>query len=124
MVPVDLIILKRKDMPIKRNPRKTAKPAPKRVEHEDIERLAFIRKQNLQRHAGQEARNLLRDRIRRNQANENFRMERDRLIAATARGPLSGAAEARLKHLKDLIARGSLSEATQRRLQEVKEVLV
>ena len=77
----------------------------KRTSLEINQRLAIIRKQNLERHAGQEARNILRANILRKQANDTFRMERDRLIAATARGPLSQAAERRLHELKEIIVK-------------------
>ena len=86
-------------MPVKKKPVKTENS------HAVNERLATIRRQNVERHAGQEARNLLRANIRRKQANDTFRMERDRLIAATARGPLSQAAERRLHELKEIIVK-------------------
>lgn len=85
-------------MPIKPNLRK-------KTNAEISQRLAIIRKQNVERHTGQEDRNRLRANIRRKQANDTFRMERDRLIAATARGPLSQAAERRLHELKEIIVK-------------------
>ena len=75
----------------------------KKKQHAINERLAIIRRQNVERHAGQEARNLLRANIRRKQANDTFRSERDRLIAASVKGPLAGHAERRLKELKEIL---------------------
>ena len=85
-------------MPIKkkRKPLKT---------NEINRRLAVIRAQNVERHAGQEARNLLRDKIIRHQQNETFKMERDRLIHAGVQGNLTRAAEKRLEHLKEIIVK-------------------
>ena len=83
-------------MPIKRKKKPT-------TSHEINKRLAIIRQQNVERHAGQESRNLLRDKIIRHQNNETFRMEKDRLVNAALKGTLGRAGEKRLEHLKEII---------------------
>ncbi len=79
---------------------------PKQVKHTDWtakERLAVIRKQNVERHVGFEAKHKLRQNIARHQANQTHQMEYDRLRAATARGNIHAAAEARMQHLKNIL---------------------
>ena len=63
------------------------------------ERLALIRKQNVERHVGYEAKQKLRANILRHTKNQNEQMEHDRLEAATVHGNLHAAAEARMKIL-------------------------
>ena len=79
---------------------------PKKVKHTDWtakERLAVIRKQNVERHVGYEAKQRRRQNILRHQVNQTHQMELDRLKAATARGNLHAAAEARMQHLKNTL---------------------
>ncbi len=75
---------------------------PKYVKYTDWsakERLALIRKQNVEQHAGFEAKQKLRANILRHQMLQNEQIEHDRLKAATVHGHLHAAAEARMKHL-------------------------
>jgi len=79
---------------------------PKKIKHTDWTakaRLAVIRKQNVERHVGYEAKQALRRNIMRFQANHTHQMEHDRLKAATVQGNLRPAAEARLGHLKNIL---------------------
>ena len=63
------------------------------------ERLALIRRQNVDRHVGYEAKHRLRANILRHTRKQNEHMEHDRLKAATVHGNLHTAAEARMKIL-------------------------
>ncbi len=75
---------------------------PKQVKYTDWtakERLSLIRKQNVERHVGFEAKQKLRANILRHQMLQNEQIELDRLKAATVHGHLHPAAEARMKHL-------------------------
>ena len=75
---------------------------PKRVKYTDWtakERLALIRKQNVERHVGYEAKQKLRANILKHQMLQNEQIELDRLKAATVHGHLHPAAEARMKQL-------------------------
>ena len=81
---------------------------PKTVKYTDWTakaRLEAIRRQNVDRHAGYEAKQTLRDKIRRHQINHTHQMEHDRLLAATVQGNLRPAAEARLQHLKNILVK-------------------
>ena len=81
---------------------------PKEVKHTDWtakERLAVIRKQNVERNVGYEAKQRLRQNIARHQANQTHQMELERLNAATALGNLHQAAEARMQHLKTVLVK-------------------
>ena len=69
------------------------------------ERLALIRRQNVDRHVGYEAKQKLRANILRHTQNQNEHMEHDRLKAATVQGNLHAAAAARLKHLEQILLR-------------------
>ncbi len=74
----------------------------KRVKYTDWtakERLALIRKQNVERHVGYESKLKLRANILRHQKLQNEQIEYDRMKAATVHGNLHAAAEARMKHL-------------------------
>ena len=112
-----------KDMPAKAKPKAKAKAKimPARMPF-DSERLAVIRKENVQRHVAHENRLALRDRIQRNQQNETLRLERDRLRAASTQGPLSQRVEKRLEDVVVAIARGHLSGDTLKQLKEIKEL--
>ena len=79
------------------------KKAPKHTDWTAHARLADIRKQNVERHVGYEAKQTLRRNILRFQTNHTHQMEHDRLKAATVRGNLHPAAEARLEHLKNIL---------------------
>ena len=79
---------------------------PKQVKHTDWtakERVAVIRKQNVERNVGFEAKQKLRQNIAWHQVNHTHQMEYDRLKAATARGNIHAAAEARMQHLKNIL---------------------
>ena len=69
------------------------------------ERLALIRKQNVERHIAYGAKQKLRANILRHTKNQNEQMEHDRLKAATAHGNLHAAAEARMKYLAQKLLR-------------------
>ena len=75
---------------------------PKQVKYTDWtakERLSLIRKQNVERHVGFEARQKLRANIMKHQVLQNEQIELDRLKAATVHGHLHAAAESRMKEL-------------------------
>ena len=63
------------------------------------ERLALIRKQNVERHVAYGAKQKLRENVLRHTKNQNEHMEHDRLKAATVHGNLHATAEARMKYL-------------------------
>ena len=67
------------------------------------ERLAIIRRQNVERHAGYEAKQTLRTNILRHQTNATNQLEYDRLKASTVQGNLAQHAEARIHHLKKVL---------------------
>ena len=69
------------------------------------ERLALIRKQNVERHVAYGAKQKLRSNILRYTKNQNEQMEHDRLKAATVHGNLHAAAEARMKYLAQKLLR-------------------
>ena len=75
---------------------------PKQVKYTDWtakERLSLIRKQNVERHVGYEAKLKLRANILRHQTLQNEQTEYDRLKSGAIHGHLHAAAEARMKHL-------------------------
>ena len=67
------------------------------------EKLAKIRKDNVQRHTGYENSLKLRANILRHQANATYSMEHDRLQQATAQGHIAGHAHKRLSDLKNML---------------------
>ncbi len=69
------------------------------------ERLALIRKQNVERHVAYGAKQKLRANVLRHTKNINEQMEHDRLKAATVHGNLHAAAEARMKYLAQKLLR-------------------
>jgi len=74
----------------------------KRVKYTDWtakERLALIRKQNVERHVGYESKLKLRANILRHQKLQNEQTEYDRMKSGALHGNLHPAAEARMKHL-------------------------
>ena len=75
---------------------------PKQVKYTDWtakERLSLIRKQNVERHVGYEAKQKLRANILRHQKLQNEQIEYDRMKSGAIHGHLHAAAEARMKHL-------------------------
>ena len=79
---------------------------PKRLEKVDrkyLEKLAHIRKTNVQRHAGYLDSQLLRRNILRAQQNNTYVSELGRLQAATVKGPLQPHAEKKLADLKNVV---------------------
>ena len=69
------------------------------------ERLALIRRQNLDRHTSYDSKLRLQANIRRHTRNQNEEMEHDRLKAATVHGNIHAAAEARMKILATKLLR-------------------
>ncbi len=69
------------------------------------QRLALIRKQNVERHVGYEATQRLRANILRHVKHQNEQTEHDRLKAATVHGNLHAAAEARMTYLAEKLLR-------------------
>ena len=69
------------------------------------ERLALIRKQNVERHVAYGAKQKLRANVLRHTKSINEQMEHDRLKAATVHGNLHAAAEARMKYLAQKLLR-------------------
>jgi hypothetical protein len=81
---------------------------PKKIKRTDWNakaRMALIRKQNVERHVGYEARQKLRQNIIRHQTNATLTMEHDRLLHAQVQGNLHAAAERRLGALKNMIVK-------------------
>ena len=81
---------------------------PKKLEKTDYryhEKLAKIRKDNVQRHAGYENSLKLRANIMRYQQNATYEMEHDRLKQATAKGHIAGHAHKRLSDLKNILGK-------------------
>ena len=79
---------------------------PKKLEktdHRYNEILARIRRDNVQRHAGYENTQMLRQSIQRAQRNATYEMELARLRAATAQGHLAPHAQKRLDDLKNIL---------------------
>ena len=83
-------------MPMKKKPKKDMSPQIK-------QRLAHIRAQNVERHAGQMAKNKLRADILKFQNNQTIANERDRLLAASVHGHLAASGEKRLTQLKEIL---------------------
>ena len=71
------------------------------VDYKYAEKLAKIRRDNVKRHAGYEASTMLRKNIQRNQQNNTYQMEYDRLMGARTQGHLAAHAEKRLLDLKN-----------------------
>ena len=66
-------------------------------------KLQQIGRNNVERHAGYENKQLLRQNIARHQVNHQHQMEHDRLLQASVQGPLQAHAESRLQNLKNLV---------------------
>ncbi len=78
---------------------------PKQVDHKLNERLAEIRKKNIERHAGFENAKALRRNIMRFQRNATYDMELQRLRAATAQGHVAAHAHKRVADLKNILGK-------------------
>jgi hypothetical protein len=99
--------------PPKNKPRAKPKPKPKpRVipvkesgapSREMYAKLQKIGRNNVERHAGYESKQVLRQSIARHQVNHQHQMEHDRLLQASVQGPLQAHAESRLQQLKNLV---------------------
>jgi len=79
------------------------KKKPKDMSPEMKQKLAHIRSQNVERHAGQVAKNKLHANIRKFQKNQTLSNERDRLLAASVHGHLAASGEKRLAELKEIL---------------------
>ncbi len=80
---------------------------PKEVKlvHKHTEKLAKIRKNNVQRHAGYENAQLLRRNIQKFQRNATYEMELQRLKSATVQGHLAPHAHKRIADLKNILSK-------------------
>ena len=78
---------------------------PKQVDHKLNERLAEIRKKNIERHTGFENSKALRRNIVRFQRNATYDMELQRLRAATAQGHVAAHAHKRVADLKNMLGK-------------------
>ena len=76
-----------------------------KVDHKYAEKLAKIRQNNVQRHAGYENAQLLRRNIQNNQRNATYDMELQRLKSATVQGHLAPHAHKRVADLKNLLGK-------------------
>ena len=72
------------------------------VDHKYTEKLAKIRKNNVERHAGYENAQLLRRNIIKNQRNATYEMESQRL-RGTVQGHLAPHAHKRMADLKNML---------------------
>ena len=72
-------------------------------DHKYAEKLAKIRKHNVQRHAGYENTLMLRANIQRAQRNNTYDIELQRLRAATMQGHLAPHAQKRMADLKNML---------------------
>ena len=80
-------------------------PKQVKLDHKYTEKLAKIRQNNVQRHAGYENAQLLRRNILRFQRNATYDMELQRLKSATVHGHLAPHAHKRVTDLKNLLAK-------------------
>ena len=78
---------------------------PEKLDHRYHEKLAKIRKDNVQRHAGYENALKLRQNIQRFQRNATYDMELQRLRGATAQGHIAAHAHKRMADLKNLLVK-------------------
>ena len=78
---------------------------PKQLDHKYIEKLATIRKNNVERHAGYANTLALRRNIVRAQRNNTFDMELQRLRSATVQGHLAPHAHKRIADLKNMLGK-------------------
>ena len=75
------------------------------ADHKYNDKLAKIRKDNVQRHAGYENALKLRQNIQRFQRNATYDMELQRLRGATAQGHIAAHAHKRMTDLKNLLVK-------------------
>ena len=75
------------------------------TDHKYNEKLAKIRRDNVQRHAGYESSQLLRRNIQKNQRNATYDMELQRLRSATTQGHLAPHAHKRMADLKNMLVK-------------------
>ena len=75
------------------------------LDHKYIEKLARIRKDNVQRHAGYENTLKLRENIKRQQRNATYDMELERLNSGTAQGHLAAHAHKRKEELRKILGK-------------------
>ena len=80
-------------------------PKQVKIDHKYTEKLAKIRKNNVQRHAGYENAQLLRRNILRSQRNATYEMELQRLKSATVQGHLAQHAHKRVVDLKNILSK-------------------
>ena len=73
--------------------------------HKYHEKLAKIRKANVERHAGYENALMLRANIQRAQRNNTYDMELQKLRAATVQGHIAAHAHKRIGDLKNLLVK-------------------
>ena len=76
------------------------------ADHKYNEKLAKIRRDNVQRHAGYENVLKLRQNIQRFQRNATYDMELQRLRAATAQGHIAAHANKRVADLEKILGKG------------------
>ena len=75
------------------------------TDHKYTEKLAKIRKNNVERHAGYENTKKLRANIQRFQRNATYDMELQRLRSATVQGHLAPHAHKRIADLKNMLGK-------------------
>ena len=75
------------------------------LDHKYIEKLARIRKDNVQRHAAYENTLKLRENIKRQQRNLTYDMEYERLNSGTAQGHLAAHAHKRKEELRKILGK-------------------
>ena len=75
------------------------------IDHKYNEKLAKIRKNNVERHAGYENAIMLRANIQRAQRNNTYDMELQRLRGSTMQGHLAPHAQKRIADLKNLLGK-------------------
>ena len=76
------------------------------ADHKYNEKLAKIRKDNVQRHAGYESSQLLRRNIIRAQRNATYDMELQRMRGAKAQGHIAAHAHKRVADLEKILGKG------------------
>ena len=75
------------------------------TDHKYNDKLAKIRKNNVERHVGYENAQLLRRNIIKNQRNATYEMELQRLRSATTQGHLALHAHKRMADLKNMLVK-------------------
>jgi len=80
-------------------------PKQVKLDHKYAEKLAKIRKNNVERHAGYENALKLRQNIQRFQRNTTYDMELQRLKSATVQGHIAAHAHKRVADLKNILVK-------------------